>query len=161
MSFSPPRSPALTAVFSIFALAACTKLDVASEGPFVDGGPALAMVPVNHTDRYTVGIYVDKYWAGGAHRHGGGTGAACCFPSVKDWSKPVVVTWEWGYEEDPATKAVTAPDEKHSVQVNFPTGGPHQDPDWHKSDAYLCVILRDRDTAALAFSQTRSGCMSK
>ncbi|CAG9195576.1 hypothetical protein BGLA2_1170015 [Burkholderia gladioli] len=27
--------------------------------------------------------------------------------------------------------------------------------------AYLCVILRDRDTAALAFSQTRSGCMSK
>ncbi|WP_186020119.1 hypothetical protein [Burkholderia gladioli] len=45
------------------------------------------------------------------------------FPSVKGWSKPVVVTWEWGYEEDPATKAVTTPDEKHSVQVNFPTGG--------------------------------------
>lgn len=68
---------------------------------------------------------------------------------------------EWGYKEDPTTKAVTAPDEKHSVQVNFPTGGPHQDPDSYKSDAYLCVILRDRDTAALAFSQTRSGCMSK
>ncbi|WP_242411376.1 hypothetical protein [Burkholderia sp. A1] len=61
MSFSPLRSLVLTAVFSIFAIAACAKLDVASEGPFVDGGPALAMVPANHTSRYTVGIYVNKY----------------------------------------------------------------------------------------------------
>ncbi|MGN4151937.1 DUF3304 domain-containing protein [Burkholderia gladioli] len=155
------RDLTLAAGFLVVTLPACAPSNAVPDDPSAAGGPTLAMVPVNHTDRYTVGIYVDKYWAGGARRHGGGTGATCCFPSVKNWSKPVVVTWEWGYEEDPATNAITAPDEKHSVRVNFPAGGPHQDPDWHKSDAYLCVILRDRDTAALAFSQTRSGCMSK
>ncbi len=103
MSSSPLRSLALTAVFSIFALAACAKLDVASEDPFVDGGPALAMVPANHTDRYTVGVYVDKYWAGGVYPQSGGTASVCCFPGMKDWSKPVTVTWEWGTEEDPVT----------------------------------------------------------
>ncbi|MEK6368188.1 MAG: hypothetical protein V4803_18015, partial [Burkholderia gladioli] len=75
--------------------------------------------------------------------------------------KPVTVTWVWGTEEDPATKAITMPREKHSVQVNFPAGGPHRDLDWRKSDAYLCVILRDLNTAELAFSPTGSGCMSK
>ncbi|PRH08244.1 DUF3304 domain-containing protein [Burkholderia gladioli] len=161
MSSSPLRSLALTAVFSIFALAACAKLDVASEDPFVDGGPALAMVPANHTDRYTVGVYVDKYWAGGVYPQSGGTASVCCFPGMKDWSKPVTVTWEWGTEEDPVTKATTMPREKHSVQVNFPAGGPHHDLDWHNSDAYLCVILRDRNTAALAFSPRASDCMDK
>jgi hypothetical protein len=119
------------------------------------------MVPINHTDRYAVNIFVDKYWAGDATAKGGGAKAACCFPGVKDWSKPVTVTWEWGYQEDPKTGAVTMPDEKHSIQANFPSGGPHQDPDWHKADAYLCVILRDRNTATLDFSPSGTGCASK
>ncbi|WP_186064180.1 DUF3304 domain-containing protein [Burkholderia gladioli] len=161
MTFSSLRSPALAAGFSIFALAACAKLDAASPDPFADGGPALAMVPANHTGRYTVGIYVDKYWAGGVYPHSGGTASACCFPGMKDWSKPVTVMWQWGTEQDPVTKAITMPREKHRVQVNFPAGGPHRDLDWHKSDAYLCVILRDRNTAALAFSPSASDCMRK
>lgn len=161
MTFTHFRSTALAAGFSIFALAACASSAAVSDDPFIGGGPALAMVPANHTDRYTVGIYVDKYWAGGVYPHSGGSASACCFPGMKDWSKPVTVTWEWGTEEDPQTKAITMPREKHSVQVNFPAGGPHQDSDWHKSDAYLCVILRNRNTAELAFSPSGSGCMSK
>ncbi|WDD95776.1 DUF3304 domain-containing protein [Burkholderia sp. FERM BP-3421] len=119
------------------------------------------MAPVNHTDRYAVNIFVSKYWAGDVTAPAGGTKAACCFLGTKDWSKPVTVTWEWGREEDPKTEGVTMPDEKHSLQVSFPVSGPHQDPDWHKTDAYLCVILRDRNTAALAFSPSGTGCLSK
>jgi hypothetical protein len=159
MAFVKFQRLAFTVGLAVFTLMACAS--AVSDDPFAGGGPALAMVPANHTDRYTVGIYVDKYWAGGVHRQSGGAAAACCFPGMKDWSMPVTVTWEWGREEDPKTGAVTMPDEKHSVQVSFPAGGPRQDPGGRQSDAYLCVILRDRDTAALAFSPTRSGCMSK
>jgi hypothetical protein len=132
------------------------------DDPLAGGGPALAMVPISHASRYAVNIFVEKYWAGDADANGrGGGAAACCFPGMKDWSKPVTVTWEWGREEDPKTGAITMPDEKHSVQVNFPEGGPHRDADWHKTDAYLCVILRDRNTASLGFSPSRSGCVGK
>ncbi|MBU9643139.1 DUF3304 domain-containing protein [Burkholderia gladioli] len=146
---------------AVFTLTACAGSNAMPDDPLAGGGQALAMVPANHTDRYTVGIYVDKYWAGGVYPKSGGTAAACCFPGMKDWSKPVTVTWTWGTEEDSKTKAITMPREKHSVEVNFPVNGPHKDPDWHKSDAYLCVILRDLNAAELAFSPTRSGCMSK
>ncbi|NRF88240.1 DUF3304 domain-containing protein [Burkholderia gladioli] len=145
--------------FSSFTLAACAG--AMPDDPFDGSGQALAMVPANHTNRYAVNIFVDKYWAGDVSAQAGGTKAACCFPGLKDWSKPVTVTWEWGREEDPKTKAITVPSEKHSIQVNFPASGPHQDPDWHKSDAYLCVILRDRNTASLAFSPSSVGCLSK
>ncbi|WP_186068789.1 DUF3304 domain-containing protein [Burkholderia gladioli] len=161
MTFTQFRRLVLTTGFSVFALAACASPDSASDDPSVGGSPALSMVPANHTDRYTVRIYVDKYWAGGVNPQAGGTKSTCCFPGMKDWSKPVTVTWVWGTEEDPVTKAITMPRERHSVQVNFPAGGPHRDPDWHKSDAYLCVIIRDLNTAELAFSPTGSGCMSK
>ncbi|MDD1791228.1 DUF3304 domain-containing protein [Burkholderia gladioli] len=158
MTLAKFRSPIFIAVFSSFTLAACASV---MDDQRAGSEQTLAMVPANHTNRYTVGIYVDKHWAGGVNPQAGGTKSTCCFPGMKDWSKPVTVTWVWGTEEDPATKAITMPREKHSVQVNFPAGGPHRDLDWHKSDAYLCVILRDLNTAELAFSPTGSGCMSK
>ncbi|WP_186157151.1 DUF3304 domain-containing protein [Burkholderia gladioli] len=151
----------LTFGAAVFTLTACAGSNTMPDDPLAGGGQALAMVPANHADRYAVNIFVDKYWAGDVSAHAGGSKAACCFPDIKSWSEPVTVTWEWGREEDSQTGTVTMPDEKHSVQVNFPAGGPHQDPDWHKADAYLCVILRSRNTADLAFSPSRSGCMSK
>jgi hypothetical protein len=152
----------LAAGFAVLGLSSCaTGPGVMPDDPFSGDGSPLAMVPINHTDRYAVNIFVDRYWAGDALDHNAGGKAACCFPGVKDWSKPVTVRWEWGTEEDPTTRAVTMPREKHRVQVHFPADGPHQDPDWHKTDAYLCVIFRDLDTAALAFSPSRTGCRSK
>lgn len=130
-------------------------------GPLAGGEQALAMVPANHTDRYAVHIFIDKYWAGDVSAQAGGTKAACCFPGRKDWSKPISVTWEWGREEDAETKAITMPAEKHSALVNFPAHGPHQDPNWRKSDAYLCVIFRDLNTVALAFSPSGTECLTK
>ncbi|WP_186123382.1 DUF3304 domain-containing protein [Burkholderia gladioli] len=144
-----------------FTLTACAGSNGTADDPLVVGGQALAMVPANHVNRWAVNIYVDKYWAGNVSPEGGGAKAACCFPGMIDWSKPVTVTWIWDAVEDPKTKAVVTPEEAHSIQVNFPAGGPHQDSDWHKADAYLCVILRDRNRAALEFSSSRSGCMSK
>ncbi|ATF32623.1 DUF3304 domain-containing protein [Burkholderia thailandensis] len=162
MTFATFQRMAFAAGFAVVTLTACAGSGGLPDDPFAGSGSALAMVPVSHTDRYAVNIFVDKYWAGDADANGSGGGsAACCFPGMKDWSKPVTVTWDWGTEEDPKTKAITMPRERHSVQVNFPPGGPHQDPDWRKSDAYLCVILRDRNTAELAFSPSRSGCVSK
>ncbi|MBA1365888.1 DUF3304 domain-containing protein [Burkholderia gladioli] len=152
---------AVTVGLTVTTLASCATPNAVSDGIFLGSGPALAMVPANHTNRYTVGIYVDKYWAGGVYPQSGGTAATCCFPGMKDWSKPVTVTWVWGAEEDSKTKTITMPREKHSVEANFPVEGPHRDRDWHKSDAYLCVILRGLNAAELAFSPTRSGCMSK
>jgi len=61
----------------------------------------MTMVPINHTNRYAVEIFVDKYWAGDVTRHSGGGAANCCYPGLKDWSKPVTVKWIWGWEEDP------------------------------------------------------------
>ena len=119
------------------------------------------MVPINHTGRYAVNIFVDKYWAGDAGRHAGGGGAACCYPGLKNWNQPVTVRWTWGWEEDPKTKAMTKPDESHTVIAHFPAGGPHSDPDMSKDDAYVCVILRDLDAVDLAFSPSASACANK
>lgn len=121
----------------------------------------MAMVPINHTDRYAVSIFIDKSWAGDAGRQSGGGAAACCYPGLKDWSKPVTLTWTWGWEEDPKTKAVLKPDEQHTVFAHFPASGPHSDRDPMKDDAYVCVILRNLDKAELTFSPTASGCADK
>lgn len=122
---------------------------------------AMAMVPINHTDRYAVDISVDRYWTGNVNDHAGGGAAACCYPGLSDWRRPVTIAWTWGTDEDPITKAITNPPQKHSIVTHFPASGPHDDPDPLKSDAYVCVILRDLNTAELAFSPSRSGCVDK
>lgn len=89
-------STALTAM-----LASCSAIPSISSA---DQGPGLWLVPVNHTDRYASNILVDDAWAGNVGRQGGGGGAVCCVAGRSDWSKPVLVKWEWGYEVDPVTK---------------------------------------------------------
>jgi|GEM_PF-2224237 len=121
----------------------------------------MGMVPVNHTDRYAVNIFLDKYWAGNADPHEGGGTATCCYPGLKNWSKPVTVHWTWGQESDPQTKTVLLKREQREVAVHFPASGPHHDPDTYKDDSYVCVILRDIDKVDLAFSPSRSGCADK
>jgi Protein of unknown function (DUF3304) len=148
------------AVGALLTLSACAGT-ILPDDPFDGPGSAMAMVPVNHTDRYAVNIFIDKYWAGDGGRQSGGGKAACCYPGLKDWSKPITVKWTWGTEEDPKTKAITMLREPRSVIANFPASGPHSDPDLKKDDAYVCVILRDLDTAELAFSPTRKGCFDK
>ncbi|CAM2175784.1 DUF3304 domain-containing protein [Paraburkholderia sacchari] len=150
---------AAPAVATAIALSACGH--VLPDDPFASEGQAMAMVPINHTDRYAVNIFVDKYWAGNVTRHAGGGAAACCYPGLKDWRQPVTIKWTWGWEEDPKTNAVTMPDEPHTVVAHFPSSGPRSDPDPMKDDAYVCVILRDLGTAELAFSPSRSGCANK
>ena len=131
------------------------------DDPFDGEGKALSMVPINHTDRYAIRIAVDKYWAANVPPHGGGGSAVCCYPGVKDWSRPVTVDWTWDAEEDPKTKVLTKPVEPHTAIAHFPSGGPHSDPDEYKDDAYLCVILRDLDTVELAFSPSAFACADK
>ncbi|MEZ0606393.1 DUF3304 domain-containing protein [Paraburkholderia sp. IW21] len=158
-----PTSFRLTslAACAVATLSACAGSAALPDDPFASGGSAMAMVPINHTDRYAADIFVDKYWAGNVTRHAGGGAAACCYPGLANWSQPVTVTWIWGWEEDPQTKAVTKPDEKHTVVAHFPADGPHSDPDPNRDDAYVCVILRDLNTAELAFSPSRSGCADR
>lgn len=69
MTLSKFRDLTLAAGFLAVVPTACAPSNAGPDDPSAAGGRTLAMVPVNHTDRYTVGIYVDKYWAGGAHRH--------------------------------------------------------------------------------------------
>ena len=139
---------------ALLALSACT-----ADGPLVSDDPLasehpLWMVPINQTDRWAINLVVDRYWMGDGTPHGGGGAAACCYPSPRDWSKPVTVHWEWDTVVDPKTKVVP-PTEPHSMIVNFPPGGPARE------DRYLCVILRDRDTAELAFARSRTRCATK
>ncbi|AIS98739.1 hypothetical protein BTHA_4162 [Burkholderia thailandensis MSMB59] len=119
MTFSTFRRMAFAAGFAVVALTACAGSDVRPDDPFAGEGPALAMVPANHTDRWAVNIFVEKYWAGDVSPRGGGAKAACCFPSMKDWSKPVTVTWTWDAVEDPKTKAVIVPEEKRRTCQEF------------------------------------------
>ncbi|QPS45035.1 DUF3304 domain-containing protein [Burkholderia humptydooensis] len=161
MIFAKFRHTALAACFAVFALTACAGSSALPNDPLAEERRALSITPVNHTDRYAVDIYVGRYWAGAVDSQGGGGSATCCFPGMKDWSKPVTVTWIWGTEEDPKTKAITMPREKRSVQVHFPPGGPRQDPDPYKTDAYLCVIFRNLDTVELAFAPGSSKCWDK
>ncbi|WP_186138585.1 hypothetical protein [Burkholderia gladioli] len=150
-----------TAGVAVFTLTACAVSNGIPDHNVSGSGSVLSMVLANRVDRWAVDVYVDKHWAGIVGPQDGGAAAVCCFPGVTNWNHPVTVTWYWGILKNPKTKAVVASKEKRSVQVSFPASGPHQDPDWHKADAYLCVILRDDNTVALAFSPTRSECVSK
>ncbi|AJK49612.1 DUF3304 domain-containing protein [Burkholderia plantarii] len=147
------RTTAL-AVCTLFILSACASDSLLPDDPLASEHP-LWMVQVNHTDRGAINLAVDRYGMGDVYPHSGGGAAACCYPSPKDWSKPVTVHWTWGTELDPITKAVIKPREPHSMLVHFPAGGPA------KEDRYLCLILRDRDTAELAFSRAATRCALK
>ncbi|WLE62859.1 DUF3304 domain-containing protein [Burkholderia plantarii] len=147
------RTTALTAC-TLFILSACASNSLLPDDPLVSEHP-LWMVPINHVDRWAINMAVDKYGMAGAPPHNGGGAAACCYPSPKDWSKPVTVHWTLGTELDPITKAVIKPREPHSMALHFPPGGPA------KNDRYLCLILRDRDTAELAFSRAATRCALK
>jgi Protein of unknown function (DUF3304) len=147
-------------LYAALMLCACATSRMADDA-FDGSGPALTMVAVNHADRYAMNIYVDKYWAGNVDQHGGGAAGICCYPGVKDWSKPVTVKWTWGQESDTQTKVVLKPREEHTVVAHFPSGGPLRSDDMYKDEANLCIILRDADRAELAFSVTRSGCFDK
>jgi hypothetical protein len=152
-----------TAAFAagaVIALSACAHVALPDD-PFDGEGTALSMVPINHTDRYAVNIFVDKYWAGDVDGHAGGGAAACCYPGLKNWSQPVTIRWMWGQESDPTTGVVQKKREQHLVVTHFPARGPHNDPDPYKADAYACVIFRDLNTVELAFSPSRSGCADK
>jgi hypothetical protein len=113
----------------------------------------MAMVPINHTDRGAIDVFVDEHWAGDVDKHQGGGAAACCYPGLNDWRQPVTIRWTWG---DGSKET-----ERQAVVTHFPASGPHDDPDPLKSDAYVCVILRDLNTAELAFSPSASGCAHK
>ena len=148
------RTVALAAS-ALLALSACTADgSLVYDDPLASEHP-LYMVPINQTDRWAINLAVDRYWMGNGTPHGGGGARACCYPGPKDWSKPVTVHWTWGTELDPITKAVIKPREPHSMIVNFPAGGPAKD------DRYLCLILRDHDTAELAFSRAATRCATK
>jgi hypothetical protein len=148
----------------LFAVSACAGGPSLPDDPFDSDEPGLTMVPINHTDRYALNVVADKYWAGDARPHNDGSAAACCYPGLKDWNKPVTVRWTWGTEVDPKTKAVLKPREPHSMVAYFPPGGPKrsaEDIAQDKDEPYLCVILRNRDTAELAFSWSGTGCATK
>ncbi|AJK45346.1 DUF3304 domain-containing protein [Burkholderia plantarii] len=146
------RTSALAAC-SLFALSACASDSLPPDDPLASEHP-LWMVPVNHTDRGAINLAVNRYGMGDAYPHEDGSAAACCYPSPEDWSKPVTVHWEWDTMFNPNTKVIP-PTELHSLIVHFPSGGPA------KNDRYLCFILRDRDTAELAFSRAASRCVAK
>lgn len=154
------RCAAGLAMGTLLALSACAG-SALPDDPFAGQGSAMAMVPINHTDRYATNIFVEKYWAGDVDDHAGGGKAACCYPGLKNWRQPVTVTWTWGQESDPQTKVVQKKREQRTVTAYFPASGPHSDRDPVKDDAYVCVILRDLDKAELAFSPTASGCADK
>ncbi|ALK33837.1 DUF3304 domain-containing protein [Burkholderia plantarii] len=146
------RTTALAAC-SLFILSACASDSLLPDDPLASEHP-LWMVPVNPTDNWAINMAVDRYGMGDSNPHDDGAGAACCYPSPKDWSKPVTVHWEWDTVVTPETKIVP-PTEPHTMLVHFPPGGPA------KNDRYLCLILRDRDTAELAFSRAASRCATK
>lgn len=148
-------------------LASCSGVPSTSSA---DVGPGLWLVPVNHTDRYASNIFVEDAWAGNVGRQAGGGGAVCCIVGRTDWSKPVEVKWEWGYEVDPTTKKITVPDESHSAIVSFP-GAPKRlnksikenwsTEDYMADEAYLCVIFRSLNKVEFAYSHSGGGCRQK
>ncbi|MCC4113795.1 DUF3304 domain-containing protein [Aromatoleum toluclasticum] len=156
-------NPALAALATL-ALASCAT-------PVVSGNePGQMLVPVNHTHRYAPNIVVEDAWAGNVDAHGGGGKATCCIAGRKDWSKPALVRWRWGAEDDRATGKVILAGEDRSALVPFPRA-PHRinkstKDDWSREDfladeIYLCVIFRTLETVEFAFSSTRSACRHK
>ncbi|MFL9903396.1 hypothetical protein PQR71_35580 [Paraburkholderia fungorum] len=57
-----PISSRLTslAACALIVLSACAGSARLPDDPFASRGSAMAMVPINHTDRYAVNIFVDK-----------------------------------------------------------------------------------------------------
>ena len=148
-------------------LSSCT---IAPNSMAGSDGQSLMLVPINHTDRYAPNIVVDDVWAGNVGPQGGGGGATCCLDRRKDWSKPVLVKWRWGAEENPVTKAITVAGEDHSAMVSFPRAPKRLNKPinekWSREDleadeAYLCVIFRTTDTVEFAYSYNRSDCRNK
>src|SRR5690606_10644720 len=107
----------LCAASAALILSSCSALGA---GTTSDNELGMWLVPVNHTHRYAPNIVVDKAWAGNVRAFGGGGGAACCLAGRADWSKPVLVEWTWGYEEDPVTRKITVPEERRKALVSFP-----------------------------------------
>ncbi|WP_018988722.1 DUF3304 domain-containing protein [Aromatoleum toluclasticum] len=154
------------------ALAALTSLSLWSCATPVASGnePGQMLVPVNHTNRYAPNIVVEDAWAGNVDAFGGGAGATCCIAGRKDWSKPALVRWRWGAEDDRATGKIILAGEDRSALVPFPRA-PHRinkstKDNWSTEDfladeIYLCVIFRTLETVEFAFSSTRSGCKAK
>ena len=152
--------------FSSFVLATLLAVTATANGsslpddPFESSADPMAMVPVNHTDRYAGSIFVAKYWAGDVFPHGGGGKAACCFPGLDDWTQPVKVSWSWA--QDDARDGKPAVDEiKRSIVTHFPAEGPRSSTDPLQNDNYVCVIFYDLDTVELAFSPSRRACTAK
>ncbi|MCH2242038.1 MAG: DUF3304 domain-containing protein [Aquabacterium sp.] len=148
-------------------LAACSGL---SGGHATGTQAGLWLVPVNHTGRHAPQIFVDDTWAGNVGRHGGGGGAVCCIAGRADWSKPVLVQWRWGREEDPVTKAVTLAGEDRSAMVAFPRAPkrlnkpikePWSSEDYAADEAYLCVIFRTLDKVELSYATRAGACREK
>ena len=148
-------------------LASCSSLPNISSA---DQGPGLWLVPVNHTDRYAPNVFVDEAWAGNVGPQGGGGGAVCCIAGRSNWSKPVLIKWRWGAEEDPVTKAITLAGEDHSAMVSFPRAPKRLNKsikeawsieDYMADEAYLCVIFRSLDKVELAYSSSSNGCRQK
>ncbi|CAN0628237.1 conserved exported protein of unknown function [Burkholderia multivorans] len=144
---------AALAACALLALSACAGSSLLPDDPLASDHP-LWMVPINQTDRGAINLAVDRYGMGDVYPHNSGGAAACCYPGPRDWSKPVTVRWEWDTVVDPKTKVVP-PTEPHSIVAYFPPGGPAKD------DRYLCLILRDRETAELAFATSRTRCATK
>lgn len=140
---------------------ACATADVLPDDPFAGAGPALTIIPINHTDRHIPDLYVDQYWGANVYPHNGGGSGVCCYPGLKDWRKPVRITWRWGMEEDPVTKAITRAGEDRTAVVHFPEGGPKRSSDTSEDESYLCVIFRDNDQVELAFATKGSACARK
>ncbi|ACD17041.1 conserved hypothetical protein [Paraburkholderia phytofirmans PsJN] len=147
-------SAAALAASALLAVSACADNSLLPDDPPASGHP-LWMVPISQTDRWAINMAVERYGMGDSPPHGGGGGAVCCYPSPRDWGKPVTVHWTWGTELDPKTKAVIKAREPHSMILHFPPGGPARD------DRYLCLILREHDTAELAFSRAATRCATK
>ena len=141
---------------ALFTFASCATASALPDDPFDGTAEPMAMIPVNHTDRYAGSIFIDKYWAGGVFPHSGGGKAACCYPGLEDWTQPVKVSWSWA--QDDARDGKPAVDEiKRSVLTHFPVDGP----DPARDDHYICVIFHDLDTVELAFSPSGRACATK
>lgn len=148
-------------------LASCAAIPDSATG---GNEPGLWLVPINHTDRYAPNIVVEDAWAGNVGPQGGGGKRACCIAGRKDWSKPVLVKWRWGAEEDPVSKQITVTGEDHSALVSFPRPPKRLNKsiketwsreDYEADEAYLCVIFRTTETVEFAYSYSGSGCRNK
>ncbi|AHI74244.1 hypothetical protein BTRA_1661 [Burkholderia thailandensis USAMRU Malaysia  len=74
MTFSTFRRMAFAAGFAVVALTACAGSSFLPDDPLEGRGPALGMVPINHTDRYAVNNCEEVVYPGVHSDVGGGYG---------------------------------------------------------------------------------------